>query len=69
MSVKENTLARCKRLVADVLDKGKQNLVDYAEQLEEDYIRSYDFNYRKTKGQFFTPKEVSLFMIPVQNNI
>ena len=35
-----------------ILDKGEQYLIDYAEQLEEDYIKNYDLNYRKTKGQF-----------------
>lgn len=45
-----------------IFERSKHILIDYAEQLAEEYIQNSDSDYRKTKGQFFTPKEVSLFM-------
>lgn len=44
------------------LERSKHSLIDYAEQLAEEYICNSNSNYRKTKGQFFTPNGVSLFM-------
>lgn len=40
----------------------KERLVEYAERLSELYARIYDTKIRKQKGQFFTPKKVSIFM-------
>jgi len=39
-----------------------EDLVQYAESLSNLYARSYDANVRKLKGQFFTPKQVSIYM-------
>jgi len=37
-------------------------LIDYAEELATIYAKKSDLNERKSKGQFFTQKEISLFM-------
>lgn len=39
-----------------------KDFVDYAVRLTELYVRSTDPVARKLKGQFFTPKEVSIYM-------
>jgi adenine-specific DNA-methyltransferase len=39
-----------------------QSLVEYADRLADIYTKKYDLIQRKIKGQFFTPKQVSLFM-------
>jgi len=44
-------------------EKAKQEgLVDYADRLSGLYARTYDPLNRKQKGQFFTPKQVSVYM-------
>lgn len=40
----------------------QEGLLEYAERLSELYSRTYDATIRKLKGQFFTPKQVSVFM-------
>jgi len=40
-----------------------QALLDYTESLTDLYINSTSDQYRKKKGQYFTPKEISLFMV------
>lgn len=46
-----------------IQERAKQEgLVEYAERLSEFYARTYDTKTRKLKGQFFTPKKVSIFM-------
>ncbi len=42
---------------------GQESLVDYAENLAAQHIQISDSEQRKTKGQFFTPKEVARFMV------
>lgn len=37
-------------------------LVDFAERLADEYVASSELTKRKARGQFFTPKEVALFM-------
>lgn len=50
-------------LLMKIPEKGKQEgLVDYAERLAELYSRAYSPETRKCRGQFFTPKKVSVFM-------
>lgn len=39
-----------------------KSLVNYVEKVTDEYIRSSNLLERKSKGQFFTPKEVALFM-------
>jgi adenine-specific DNA-methyltransferase len=46
----------------EILEKKKQSLTDYVEQLTEDYIADSSLKNRKARGQFFTPKEIALFM-------
>ena len=41
---------------------GEEGLVEYAERLSELYMRTYTSAVRKSKGQFFTPGQVSRFM-------
>ena len=44
-------------------EKAKQEgLVDYADRLSGLYTKTYDPSNRKQKGQFFTPKQVSVYM-------
>jgi len=38
------------------------NLLEYSKKFLAQYIDKYSLDVRKLKGQFFTPKEVSLFM-------
>ncbi len=42
----------------------KENIgaLDYSIKLSDWYIKTKDQELRKSKGQFFTPKEVSVFM-------
>lgn len=40
-----------------------EKLVDYAEKLAMLYVRISNLSERKLKGQFFTPKQVSAFMV------
>jgi len=40
----------------------EESLVDYADRLGELYTKEHDLSYRKIKGQYFTPKQVSIFM-------
>lgn len=40
-----------------------ENLIDYSLRLFRDYESKTDVNKRKTKGQFFTPREISQFMV------
>ena len=40
----------------------QEELVQYAENLSDLYARTYDVEARKLKGQFFTPRQVSLYM-------
>ena len=46
--------------------KAKKNnetpLINFAEKLTDSYLNTSDFSIRKLKGQFFTPKQVALFM-------
>ncbi len=47
------------------MEKSKGNngiLTDYAEELAEYYTQNSDLKERKSKGQFFTPREIGLFM-------
>jgi len=37
-------------------------LVDFAERLSDEYVGNSELSKRKSKGQFFTPQEVALFM-------
>lgn len=53
------------RLSADIEIPKKnlnENALDYAIRLADWYTRTRDLDKRKSKGQFFTPKEVSIFM-------
>lgn len=58
----ENTLTMITKEV-NISELNKQSLTDYAEWLAKDYNRTYDLENRKGKGQIFTPKQVSLFMV------
>ncbi|HEC66197.1 MAG TPA: hypothetical protein ENI23_12980 [bacterium] len=40
----------------------KDSLLSYVEELTERYIQNSDLKERKSRGQFFTPKQVSSFM-------
>ncbi|MCB4790270.1 MAG: N-6 DNA methylase [Elusimicrobia bacterium] len=42
-------------------------LIAYAERIAEDYLNKSSANERKSKGQFFTPRQVSLFMASLLN--
>lgn len=46
-----------------------QTLTDYAETLSDWYVRKQALNYRKKRGQYFTPKRVSEFMVQLINDI
>lgn len=46
-----------------------QTLTDYAETLSNWYVRKQALNYRKKRGQYFTPKRVSEFMVQLINDI
>lgn len=50
-------------LIHEIPEKVKhEDLVQYAESLSNLYAQNYDVNVRKLKGQFFTPKQVSIYM-------
>jgi adenine-specific DNA-methyltransferase len=54
------------------IDARTHSLVDYAGQQAESYIQSADLNERKSRGQFFTSKQVASFMaglFEVQNTV
>jgi adenine-specific DNA-methyltransferase len=52
-----------RELPVRILEMAKcEGLVEYAERLSEQYSRNCDHKIRKTKGQFFTPKQVSVYM-------
>ena len=40
----------------------KDSLLSYVEELTERYIQNSDSKERKSRGQIFTPKQVSSFM-------
>lgn len=46
-----------------------QTLTDYAETLSDWYVRKQPLNYRKKRGQYFTPKRVSEFMVQLIDDI
>lgn len=46
-----------------------QSLTDYAETLSDWYIRHQPRDYRKKRGQYFTPKKVSEFMAQLVDDI
>lgn len=46
-----------------------ENLKDYAERLTEDFTRTTTPEYRKEKGQYFTPKLTSDFMVRQFDNL
>lgn len=46
-----------------------QTLTDYAETLSGWYVRKQALSYRKKRGQYFTPKRVSEFMVQLINDI
>ncbi len=51
-------------LVMRIPERGKEEgLVEYAQRLSELYSRTYSTEIRKHRGQFFTPKQVSVFMV------
>jgi len=43
-------------------ERGVGSLLDYAESLAAEHVRTADLKERKARGQFFTPKEVARFM-------
>ena len=45
----------------------QKELLEYAEESSELYINTYDIDLRKTRGQFFTPKQVAVFMAKMFN--
>jgi len=46
-----------------IISKGNNGiLTDYAEELAEAYTQNGDLKERKSRGQFFTQKEIGLFM-------
>jgi adenine-specific DNA-methyltransferase len=47
----------------------KQTLTDYAETLSNWYVRKQSKNYRKKRGQYFTPKRISEFMVQLIDDI
>ena len=48
----------------ETLEKNKQEgLVEYADRLSELYTKNYSVRVRKPKGQFFTPKQISRYMV------
>lgn len=47
--------------------KEQERLVKYAEKISELYYKSYNIEARKLKGQYFTPKQVSVFMASLFN--
>ncbi len=49
-------------------DKG-QSLITYAETLAKWYIKKTKLDYRKKRGQFFTPKRISEFMVRQFENV
>jgi len=46
-----------------------QTLTDYAETLSDWYVRHQSLDYRKKRGQYFTPKRVSEFMAQLVDDI
>ncbi|OGS19197.1 MAG: hypothetical protein A2219_06580 [Elusimicrobia bacterium RIFOXYA2_FULL_50_26] len=48
--------------VESIHRENAMNLTAYAERIAEDYLSTSSVNERKSKGQFFTPQQVSLFM-------
>ena len=46
-----------------------QTLTDYAETLSDWYVRKQPLDYRKKRGQYFTPKRVSEFMVQLIDDI
>jgi adenine-specific DNA-methyltransferase len=49
--------------------KSNQSLIDFTEDLTDKYIEKTSSQYRKKKGQYFTPKTISEFMIKQFNGI
>lgn len=47
--------------------KKNENILDYAIRLSDRYIESKDLTERKLKGEFFTPRRVSIFMARLLN--
>lgn len=43
-------------------ERGAGSLLEYAESLAAEHVQTADFEQRKVRGQFFTPKEVARFM-------
>ena len=50
-----------------VRKRGDTPIIDYAEKLTISYFETSDSSIRKPKGQFFTPKQVALFMSDLFN--
>lgn len=54
----------------DIPEKNvNQTLVDYTESLTDWYIEKTPIEYRKEKGQYFTPRRLSEFMVKQFENI
>ncbi len=47
----------------------KQTLTDYSETLSDWYVRKQPLRYRKNRGQYFTPKRLSEFMVRLIDDI
>jgi adenine-specific DNA-methyltransferase len=43
--------------------KRDETLTEFTERLEDWYIQRPDLEYRKERGQYFTPKRIGEFMI------
>lgn len=43
--------------------QGDETLTEFTERLEDWYIQKQNLEYRKEKGQYFTPKRIGEFMV------